>query len=215
MRLAGLVVLVACSGPPSQPTISHRSTEAPGRRVALAVVFNGWEVFAGNTTLVDPTDPAHYEGVLPGLDSDAAKLATIGTDGSLATLVVYNDRASVKRPLAPLQLVGPGWFGTQEDYYRKVGFDLISGLELAAATLATAPAGLERVILVLGDGCDTNLELARSRLAKIALANAGIKVHEIRIATKLSSECDVLRGTGTLHGTALTPGIDHFVAAFR
>lgn len=216
--LATLLGLAACGSPPTTsttpPVANHPAGPSSGHAIALAVVFNGWELFAGNTTLVERDDPARYEGVLPAIDAEVAKLHAAGGAGSLAALIVYDDRATVAHALAPLDELAPGWFGTQKTYFGKFGVELMTGLDLAAQVLAKAPGGLERVILVIGDGCDTNPEAARGRLAQLDLAKARISLHQIQIATPLSAECPPLDGA-TQHGKTLAAGFDHFVAALR
>ena len=208
IALAWLAV-AACSSP-ARPPISNQPV-AGSRGIALAVVLNGWELFAGNDTLLPADDPSRYPGVLPALDAELPKLATLP---GLATLIVYADHATVTRKLGATRDLTSGWFGEQKTYFNKVGVELITGLELAVKTLAEAPPELDRVILVLGDGCDTNQEMAKQRLEKLGLSGRHIALHEIQIATQLSAECAPLAGAQH-HGSSLSPGIDHFVAAVR
>lgn len=213
MRLA--ILLVACSSAPP-PVIANTPTGGTTDRVALAVVFSGWEIFAGNTQLTADDQPDYFEGVLPAIATEAPKLAGIGADGSVAPLIVYEDRSYIARPLTKLGDISGDWFGTQKDYYRKTGVELVAGVKLAVSTLAAAPRDLRRVILVIGDGCDTNNETAKPQIAKLELAKQNIALHEIRIATKLSPEnCDVLGGVAKLEGKTLIAGFDAFVASFR
>lgn len=203
------VAVAACSAP-ARPPISNQPV-AGSRGVALAVVLNGWELFAGNDTLLPADDPSRYPGVLPALDAELTKLATVP---GLATLIVYDDHATVTRKLGPARDLTSGWFGEQQTYFNKVGVELIAGIELAAKTLEQAPPGLDRVILVLGDGCDTNQETAKQRLDKLGLRGRHIALHEIQVATTLSAECAPLAGAQH-HGTSVIPGIDRFLAALR
>lgn len=207
--LLACLAVAACSAPPRATISNHPG--AGGRGVALAVVFNGWELFAGNDTLLPEDDPSRFPGVLPALDAELPKLATVP---GLATLIVYDDHATVRRTLGPLRDLAAGWLGGQQTYFSKIGVELIAGIELAAKTLEDAPPELERVILVLGDGCDTNQELAKRRLETLALHGRAIALHEIQITTKLSAECAPLVGAKH-HGTSLSTGIDRFVAALR
>jgi hypothetical protein len=208
-----LLVLVGCASTPAPSAPSNRAAPT-GRQVALVVVMNSWELFAGNTQLVKQGEPDYFEGVIPAIDAEAEKLRHIGAGNSVAAFVTYHDRAKLVKPFGPLAAIGPGWFGTQKDYYMSVGVELLAGVELAIETLAKAPPGFERVILVLGDGCDTNPEAAKTRVKQLAVTD--IAVHEIRIATKLSAEnCNVLAPVAKLDGTALTAGFDQFVSAFR
>lgn len=213
MRLhsIALLALAACSSPPRPTVVSNQPTAVASRGVALAVVFNGWELFAGNDALLPEDDPSRYAGVLPALDAEVPKLALLP---GLATLIVYDDHAAVTRKLGPTSDLSSGWFGGQKTYFSKIGVELISGIELAVKTLEEAPPELDRVILVLGDGCDTNQEAAKQRLEKLGLQGRKIALHEIQIATRLSAECAPLAGAKH-HGTSLTAGIDHFVAALR
>lgn len=136
--------------------------------VALAVVVQGSEVVMGNETFVsaEAADslPGYWSGVANGLE--AMDLGRRLPRGSQAMLVTYDDAASMRVPMGPAGRVGAAALGSQRSYHGKVGSDLVGGLATAVDALAVTRADL-KVLLVIGDGSDTNHEAAVPVLARV------------------------------------------------
>ncbi len=220
MKMPAAVIVVAAlagCGSSTRQEDQVRNTVAPDhkpRDVALAVVFSGWEIFAGNDTLVDAADPSRFEGVLTPLDAALPELAQAGGEHSTAALITYGDRADVTRPWGPLRKLTHGWAGTQKDYFQKTGLELVQGIKLAATELLKTSNDRRRVMLVITDGCDTYQEGAVQAMPPLLarLAQAHAEVFYIKIKTRLSEEtCDVLAGHARLLGTSIAQGMPELV----
>jgi hypothetical protein len=218
--LRALVVVAACSacGGASSNTTSTSSPTAKSdaQPAAVVVLLSGWEVFIGNDQAIPAEDPSRYLGHLTELDAAWPKLAALGA-GSTAELVVYADRAKVAKKFEPIDKLGKGWAGTQKDYSNTMGIELVAGLQLAGKELDAAPTGQRRALLVIGDGCDTNLEVAHKVVPELlqTFTRAGIEVYDLTIATQLSAErCNLLDGAHHL-GSSVDGGIDQFVMAMK
>ena len=140
-----------------------------GEPMTLAIVMNGQEVWIGNDEYVPPGDPAYYEGALTTIVSSLDRLALEKRlpEGSLGTAVVYADTARTLVPLGPIGGLTGRALGKQRDYSQKLGSALVSGIELAMRTLRDAKTK-RRVLLVIGDGNDTNNETAVRQLRELA-----------------------------------------------
>jgi hypothetical protein len=77
--------------------------------------------------------------------------------------------------------------GTQKDYYGAIGDELVGGVTLAFTELVKVQAG-RRVLIVIGDGADTNNEAAKTQLQGLAkrAAEFHIEVHAIVYKSQLS-----------------------------
>jgi hypothetical protein len=128
-------------------------------------------------------------------------LATFGNERSRGAYVTYAHATQVVRPLGPLARLDGAAFGTQRDYYTKIGTELVAGVETGLALFDDAPG--KHVMLVLGDGNDTNNELAPAKLAalKQRAAMASIEVYAIRWSTPLSEPKHVLENLLADDGT--------------
>jgi hypothetical protein len=169
IAVAAALCLSSCTRPaPAKPPLS--STAGPGARdsVAIAIVYNGWEVWIGNDDMLLPDDPSRYPGALHELAAavDAAKLSTRAAS-DLGMLVVYNDKAAVRLPMGPLSRLTGASFGSQKDYFGVKGLELAKGVELALHELENTTAS-RKVLIVAGDGSDTNPAQARPKLAALA-----------------------------------------------
>jgi hypothetical protein len=183
--------------------------------VTLAVVMSGWEIWIGNDK--DPSVAADAPERTPGaLDRVVATFGKADlahtAPSARAVLVTYNVGAQVRVPLGPIANLTPAAFGTQQDYHGKIGVDLLRGLELAANQLDAAPPG-RHILLVLGDGSDTDAEAAVAQLPKLAarFAKFPVEVSAIVYRTQMSQERDYLDKL-TKHVTR-APTLDAFETA--
>lgn len=210
MRSCALLLVAACSTSTTPPT-NTKPTPDP---VTLAVVMSGWEIWIGNDK--DPRVAADAPERTPGaLDRviaafGKADLAHTAPDAR-AVLVTYGVGAKVRVPLGPVANLTPAAFGTQQDYHGGIGVDLLQGLDLAAQQLEAVPG--RHVLIVLGDGTDTNPEAARAQLPKLRerLEKLPVEVTAIVYRTQMSQERDFI-DTLTKHVTRAAT-LDEFQTA--
>jgi hypothetical protein len=183
MHVLGLALLVACSSPAKK-----EPPPPPPAPVALAIVFNGQEIWVGNET--HETDPSvQYKGALRDLVVAFDRLKAPADANGL--VVSYADGVHLHRPLGPLREITGSTFGVQRDYRSRIGSDLVDGIEVAAEML---PRGMRGVIVVIGDGNDSHNETATMRLLVLrrTLAKRGVAVHALVIPSALSPDGDVI-----------------------
>jgi hypothetical protein len=201
-----LVVAAACGGPKAPAT--GKSSPGGGDAVAVAIVMSGWEIWVGNDRVLAEGDPERYLGALDYVKAavDGAQLGKLPA-GSQGTLIVYADKATVRLPMGPVDKLNGQALGGQKDYQRTVGNEMVNGVELGLAELKKVSAK-HKVLIVLGDGNDTNIETAKPRLAdlrKQALAD-GIELHGLVFKTQLSEATTVL--AALVPDTAIATSVD-------
>ena len=177
--------------------------------VAVAVVFNGQEIWIGNEGLEPPDSPAAYPGAYDGMRASLTLLATsrLLPTRSVGTLISYADATRTLIPLGPIAALGGAGFGDRGTYCRALGTELVDGVTQGIAALEVVRQR-RRVLLVFGDGNDTSEDTARPRFAQLAerARRHGIEVAAIVYKGALSAE-------STSVG-ALTPRL-HVVSAQR
>ena len=188
--LALALVVAACGSATTNPSpLGNTGPRSTRQTFTVAIVVNGWEIWMGNelTGRLDPDDPSHMRGAWPQLRTafETANLAR--NAGSRGTLIVYADKATTRVPMGPIERITPNALGTQNEYFGTTGVALVAGVRLAAARLLREPAG-RKVMIVIGDGVDTNNETAKPQLAAIRreLEAAGVKTIAIVYKTQLS-----------------------------
>lgn len=184
--IALCLIAAACGG----KTSGGGSPKAAGNNVAVAVVMNGWEIWVGNDRVLKDDDPARYLGALDYVKAgvDGAGFAQLPA-GSLGTLIVYSNTATVKLPMGPIAKLNGEALGGQKDYMGTVGNELVAGVELGLAELSKATAA-RKVLIVLGDGNDTNKDTGPARLEELRKRAAAdkIEVHAIVYKTSVSEK---------------------------
>ncbi|HLL22612.1 MAG TPA: FHA domain-containing protein [Kofleriaceae bacterium] len=153
--------------PISLKAISKREYTEGTDTIAIALVINGQEIWIGNEDI--ETDPAaQYQGVLKNLTSaiDRLKLGEAGPPGSKGVIISYSNGAEVKVPMSPLNQLTGAALGSQKDYRGKMGTDLVQGITQGIAELSRAST-VRKALIVLGDGNDTNDDLAKAQLADL------------------------------------------------
>ena len=203
-RCALVLVLVACGSRPSStgsastpPPANVQSPPpvAAAKPVALAIVVEGWEMWIGNDQVVEEDARERTVGVLrPFKDAFARVPWTSLPAGSRAAVVTYTDRATVRHPMAPIDKLTAAALGEQKDYSGVIDRDLVGGVTLGLDELAKV-TGARRVLVVIGDGDDTNPEAAKRSLAALAKRAAAENVELVSILYEgsLSSPGAVLR----------------------
>lgn len=188
IALALAVALAACGAPARAPAqIENRARpEAP---VTVAFLVNGMEIWLGNEDF-ETDEAARYPGALHAVKRaiDAARPPT-----GQGLIVTYDMAATVVVPLGPIERVTGEALGEQRAYRGRIGVDLVTGVRLALDELAKAPPG-ERTLVVIGDGNDTNNEVAKGQLAELRARadRAGIRVEAVIWKSAVSAPEDVV-----------------------
>jgi hypothetical protein len=146
--------------------LSKRDYNQGSETLAVAIVMNGGEFWIGNDDYRQQGDPTFSPGVLKSLESALDKLSfkDAGPTGSVGTVITYADKVVAKIPMGPLANISGGALGSQSDYKDTQGLELVKGIETAMAELHKVQA-VRKVLIVVGDGKDTNPEAAKTQLA--------------------------------------------------
>jgi len=164
---------------PASEVIEFRDSK---RTMGLAVVFNGQEVWVGNNDIEPEDSPARYYGSLDGIRRglDAMDLARTLPAGSKATLISYAEKAEIRFPMSLASGLTGAAVGTQKDYYSKIGTSLVEGTALALTELEMVRTDT-KLLIIVGDGNDTNPEAARLQFAELKkrAAQDGIQIVSI------------------------------------
>jgi len=170
------------------------------RTIAIAIVFNGQEVWTGNDTIEPEDSPARYLGALDAIRRgvDGLELARTVSPGSKATLISYAERAQIRVPMLDARKLTGASVGLQKDYYGRIGTSLVEGTALALTELEGQSAD-RKLLILISDGNDTNPEAATAQLAeqKKRAAQGRIEIASIIYKGYLSDASNVV--------TALAP----------
>ena len=204
-------------------TSMHNYVEG-NETVAVAIVMLGWEMWIGNDQ-VKEDDPGKLQlleqsrapGVLNDLEKalDEVKFGESGPPGSVGELLTYADRVKTNIPMGALSAVTGGALGTQQDYYGTKGRELVQGVRQALSDLHGAKAA-RKALIVVGDGCDTNPDAAKSALAELKkqAVQDHIQVFAIVYKSAAASPDDVLV-IDKLAPPAVVNGAQTIVAAIK
>ena len=209
--LAATALVIACSGPSKSTTTTTTSSSAavsgetpvPDQpaapaAIALAIVFNGQEIWIGNEDHESEPE-TQYTGALKGLRAALAAEppARALPAGSQAVVISYSAGAAIRAPLGPIEALTPDALGTQIDYRARIGLDLVQGVQLGLSELAKAAAP-RKVLVVIGDGNDTNLDTARASLEALKQSTS-VEIYALVYKSPLSADGEAIR--------ALTPNV--------
>jgi hypothetical protein len=95
--------------------------------------------------------------------SDLAKAAPPGTVG---VLISYGVGAAARVPMGPIAAITAFALGSQLEYRKNLTSDLVYGVTLAADELDRVVAQ-KKVILIVGDGSETNVGDGPARIAEL------------------------------------------------
>ncbi|MGE3546425.1 MAG: FHA domain-containing protein [Kofleriaceae bacterium] len=168
-----------------KPTGPLRPYTAGTETIAIAIVFNGQEVWIGNDDIEPEDSAARYLGILKNLKLalQSVPFANAGPPGSKGMLIAYGDKAEVKVPMGPLANITSESFGTQKDYYKKLGSALVEGISLAVSELHNVTTS-RKALIVVSDGNDTNNDAAKAQLAALKKQAAADKIQTFAIIYK-------------------------------
>lgn len=221
-----MMLLLAACGPstptpatePVEPVIANTQTApAAAEPVALAILVEAHGLWIGNDSYAYEPEAAYpgvYRELVPALDG----LRGVGPAGSRIATVTYGRGAVVRAELGDADAFDGSMIGSQKEVsdgepYGHVQRDLVLGIETAHALLAGAEG--RRVLVLLTDGADTNLDDGPRMLGALAgqLQADRVEVHAVYYASELDGDLQALE--------ALTPNIhklsskDGFAAAVR
>jgi hypothetical protein len=169
------------------PGATSTPLQAP---LAVALLVMGAETWIGNDDTTPVGDPARYTGALKPIRAalEKAPLESL-PPGSVGTVVSYDTGARVRFPMSPIESLEPRSLGIQRDYYGRIGSDLVNGLTQTFTELVKVDAP-RRVVIVIGDGADTNSETGKPALQELEkrAAEYHIEVHAIVYKSDLSPE---------------------------
>ncbi|MGH9884536.1 MAG: FHA domain-containing protein [bacterium] len=175
--------------------LSKREYNQGTEKLAIAIVLNGWEIWIGNDDVLPEDDPSRYPGVLKSLEAalDKVNFKDAGPAGSVGTVITYADKAVVRIPMGPLDKITGAQLGTQKDYLGTKGVELVKGVELALSELHRVQAS-RKVLIVVCDGMDTNMESAKGQLinAKSVAKSDQIQTFAIIYKGALSGDGNVI-----------------------
>lgn len=149
----------------TQPTVAEPVAAAP---IAVAFVIEGSEMWIGNDGLPDVPEQERYPGALEPFKVAFARMPLTDLPaGSTAAVVTYADHASVRHPMAPIEKLSARAFGDQKDYAGVIDRNLVAGVTLGLDELVKV-SGARRVLVVIGDGTDSQPDAATAALTALA-----------------------------------------------
>ncbi|HUS29014.1 MAG TPA: hypothetical protein VMZ53_10900 [Kofleriaceae bacterium] len=190
-----------------KPPVAAASTTAIKAPLVVAFLVNGSEVWMGNDDVEPQDSPARYVGALKPMRAAFEKAALTGFPaGSVAMLITYDSATKVRVPPMAIENFGARALGAQGDYHGGFGTELVSGVTGAFTELLKIDAA-RRVVVVIGDGNDTNNDTAKTQLQGLALraAEYHIEVHALVFKGQLSEPGTVV--------TALVPNAETAASA--
>lgn len=157
--LVGLAIVTAMGGTAvaGPPPVDDDS-------IAIALVVNSNEMMMGNTSIEPADSAARMPGMLPDLADGLAHLdlPKLLPPGSEALVITYEVTPQIRMALGPIHRLD-GVFGSQHDYYNRLGIEMVPAVELAMTELARAPSP-HKLLFVISDGNTTNNETAKAIL---------------------------------------------------
>jgi hypothetical protein len=165
-----------------------------GQGIALALLVSGQEVWMGNDDLLDADDPSRYHGALKGIRAALGAKAMAGyPPGSVGMILRYDTGLRTQRKVGPIERLDADAIGDQKAYFGTVGTDLVHGVRGSLDQLSKVTA-TRHVLIVLGDGSDTNNEAAVEQLRALrkTAADRNIEVHAIILKSTLSVDTNVV-----------------------
>ncbi len=176
--------------PSAKPPVMLKATSlrpftSGGETIAIALVFNGQEIWIGNDDLEAEDSPARYLGILKSLKTALQEVpfATAGPEGSKGILISYADKPEIKVPMGPLGAITAESLGTQKDYQKKIGTVMVEGISFALGELSAVTAS-RKALIVVCDGNDSSPDTAKAKLLDLKKQAASDKVQTFAIIYK-------------------------------
>jgi FHA domain-containing protein len=167
-----------------KPT-SYRPYTQGTEKLAIAIVMNGWEIWIGNDDILPEGDPSRFPGVLKSLEAalDKVSFKDAGPTGSLGVVITYADSATIRIPMGPLDRITGSALGSQSDYAKTQGEELVKGVDLGLTELHKVQVS-RKVLIVICDGVDKNMETAKGQMTALKARAAGDRIETFAIIYK-------------------------------
>jgi hypothetical protein len=163
--------------------------------IAIAFVIAGSEVMMGNDDMMPADDPALFHGYNAAIRKALQDVDLVHTmpRGSQGMLIAYTSRVNVRVPMGPIAKLGPDAVGIQLDYYQQIGTDMVDAIQVAIGDLSNVRTA-RKVLIVIGDGNDTNNEVAQTTLAtlKKRAVSENIQTYALIYKSPVSSETSAI-----------------------
>ncbi len=184
----------------------------PAVPAAVVVALNGQEIFVGNDQY-EPDDNARYRGASRALQYAFANHppARALPDGSLGALIAYSTGTEVVLPMGDIARIDASAFSDQRRYRGKIGTDLVLGARHGLDLLVKVDAR-RRILLIIGDGNDTNNETAKPELERMRREADDLGIKTVTIdygGLPISGPLDFDGPLGPVH---MTSGYDGLAA---
>jgi hypothetical protein len=163
--------------------------------LGLVVVVEGHEIWMGNETYVEAGDPDQFSGAYAQVGKALDQLGKAGPPGSVGELIAYGNDVKVKLPRGPLTALGAAALGPQKDFAGVTARSLAAAADQAVADVV-AMGTPRKVVLVIGDGGDTNPETARPLLTALRkkARDAGVELYGVYyVSGTIDGDLDLMR----------------------
>jgi hypothetical protein len=188
---------------PGQAPIRASEIQPDREPIVMALVYCGQAVWIGTSQYREGDDG--FAGVLPTLEEsiDAAHVADRWPRGSKAIAISYGTGARIELPMQSIERFSGSALGHESDYRDNLGSDLIAGVERGFAALEAEPIR-RRLLVVIGDGNDTNNQTAAPRLRQLAARalRSNIDIMAIISRSELSPDGNIISSLTSQWSTA-------------
>ncbi len=152
--------------------------------LAVVVLVEAHEIWIGNDKWVEDQASA-YKGTYEKLVEAIDPLSKAGPIGSQGALITYSQGVELRHAMTDLTALTGDKLGSQKDLSGKYTRDLVAGLSEAQAQLNKVGAS-RKVLVVIGDGMDTNNETAGGQIQdlKKKFQTDRVDVYAIYVATE-------------------------------
>jgi len=136
-----------------------------------------------------------------------AELATLAGPNSHFEIIGYSTGAQTIKRWTPIAELRADSFGVAKDYELRIGSDLVTGLDTAIDSLERVTAE-RKVLIVIGDGADTNNDTARDSLPDLGIRARydNIETYAISMKTEISPDTTVI--ADMIEGAQVATGRD-------
>jgi hypothetical protein len=126
--------------------------------LAISFLVEGHTLFMGVDEDVE-RDKGVFKFIGPALDA----ATNAGPPGSKGEVIIYGNSPVVKLPMGDLTAVSAAALGGLKDYQSTTTRELLAGVNQAFADLKAVTA-VRKVLIIIGDGMDTNADAAKEQL---------------------------------------------------